>query len=234
MRPRLSLVIPCFNQGHRLASLVERCVDLVRQEDAEVILVENGSKDDSGDRLTELARPHDRLRVVMLRSHAGYGGGILAGLRAARGSVLGWSEAEMQTDPRSSLEALPFFDVEPQAFVKGLRAGRPMHDVVFSLGMTAFEFAALRALMWDINAQPTLCSREFFESWEDPPDDLSLDLYAFHQALRQGLPVCRFPVAFDASVNGKREHNLLMSKLSASRSTVAFSLNLRQRLRSAR
>lgn len=234
MSPRLSLVIPCFNEAGNLASLVKACTGLVGQSDAEVILVENGSKDDSADRLAELARPHDRIRAVMLRSNAGYGGGILAGLRAARGAIIGWTHADMQTDPRDCLRALPLFDEEPGAFVKGLRGGRPLRDVAFTWGMAAFELAVLGSRMWDINAQPTLFPREFFGSWEDPPDDFSLDLYAFHQALREGLPVCRVPVEFGARGAGEGNNDTLAGKLRTSRKTAAFSLALRQRLRSAR
>ena len=84
----------------------------------------------------------------------------------------------MQTDPADILEGLKFFDADNQnLFVKGKRYGRPYMDVVFTIGMSIFETLFLRKPC-DINAQPTIFPREFFEDWQDPPTDFSLDLYA--------------------------------------------------------
>ncbi|MCO4771990.1 MAG: glycosyltransferase family 2 protein [Deltaproteobacteria bacterium] len=231
MSPRLSLVIPCFNEAGNLPALVSACVKLVAAADAEVVLVENGSSDGSADVLTTLTRPHRAVRAVMLQSNAGYGGGILAGLRAARGSLLGWTHADLQTDPADCLRALPLFDAEPEAFVKGQRGGRPLRDVVFTWGMAAFEAAVLGVRMWDINAQPTLFTRAFFATWEDPPTDFSLDLFAYHEALRRGLPVRRVPVHFGERGAGEGNNDTLRGKLNTSRRTAAYSLALRRHLR---
>lgn len=229
--PRLSLVIPCFNEAGNLPDLVTACARLVDQADAEVVLVENGSSDGSATTLATLTRPHDRIRAVMLRENAGYGGGILAGLRACRGSVLGWTHADLQTDPLDCLAALPLLDAEPRAFIKGLRQRRPLRDQAFTWGMAAFELAVLGARMWDINAQPTLFSREFFASWTAPPEDFSLDVFAYHEAVRQRLPVRRIPVHFGERGAGEGNNDTLAGKLRTSRKTARFSWELRQRLR---
>ena len=42
--------------------------------------------------------------------------------------------------------------------------------------MSLIEWMILGVRMWDINAQPTLFHRSFFEIWQDPPKDWSLDL----------------------------------------------------------
>ena len=76
-------------------------------------------------------------------------------------------------------------------------------DVFFTLGMSIFETFLLSRIMWDINAQPTLLSRRFFQTWENPPDDFSLDLYAYYRAKHSGRRVYRFPVKF-----GERAHGL--------------------------
>ncbi len=229
---RLSLVIPCFNEEGNLPALVASCAELTREADCEVVLVENGSADGSRDRMAALVQPHERVRAVMLQENAGYGGGILAGLRATRGEVIGWTHADLQTDPRDCLRALPLFDGAPRSFVKGLRRARPLKDVVFTWGMAAFELAVLGVPMWDINAQPTLFPRAFFDSWEDPPTDFSLDLYAFAEAKHQCLPIQRFDVDFGDRGAGEGNNDTLAGKLRTSRKTAAFSLSLRRRLRS--
>ena len=51
--------------------------------------------------------------------------------------------------------------------------------------------------MLDINAQPTMFHRSFFEKWYKPPKDFSLDLYVYHLALKNKLTIKRFSVYFD-------------------------------------
>ena len=62
--------------------------------------------------------------------------------------------------------------------------------------------------LWDINAQPTLFPASFFAGWTDPPKDFSLDLYAYHRAVDQGLRVARFPVGFGARQHGVSSWNV--------------------------
>ena len=103
--------------------------------------------------------------------------------------------------------------------------------VVFTVGMSLFETALLRQAMWDINAQPTLFHRAFFERWSEPPTDFSLDLFAYALATRSNLEIRRFPVAFGPRAHGRSHWNVdLASKLKFIRRTVSFSLNLRHRL----
>ena len=97
------------------------------------------------------------------------------------------------------------------------------------MGMSVFETLLLAAPMRDINAQPTMFRREFYESWEDPPHDFSLDLYAYHRARVQGLRVRRFPVEFRRRVHGVSHWNVdWRRKWIFIRRTAAFSFRLRR------
>ncbi|MCB9682143.1 MAG: glycosyltransferase family 2 protein [Alphaproteobacteria bacterium] len=229
--PTLSLVIPCYNEAANLPLLVDRCaVVFADRDDVEVVLVDNGSTDATPDVLPGLLAPHPFLRSVRVEPNQGYGGGILAGLRAARGRVLGWTHADLQTDPQDALIGLERFeraDDPDLLFAKGRRFGRPVTDVVFTVGMAVFETALLRAPLWDINAQPTLFGRGFFERWSDPPTDFSLDLFAYYEATRQGLEVTRFPVYFGQRAHGVSRWNVdWTSRAKFIRRTVDYSLTM--------
>ena len=95
--------------------------------------------------------------------------------------------------------------------------------------MTLFEWFILRRKLIDINAQPTMFHRSFFEIWSNPPTDFSLDLFAYAEALRNGLEVRRFPVEFGQRGAGIGHNDLLVSKLRYSKRTFEFSLNLARR-----
>jgi glycosyltransferase involved in cell wall biosynthesis len=229
---KFSLVIPCYNEAANLPLLLERCKGLAGP-DVEVILVDNGSSDDSPDVLRRLLPSYPGCRSVRVEQNQGYGFGILSGLRAAKGEILGWTHADMQTDPQDALRGLALFARHGSAsFVKGRRHGRPLADVIFMLGMSVFETILLGKPLWDINAQPTMFTRAFFATWSEPPHDFSLDLYAYYEARRQGLAVHRFPVVFGARAHGVSHWNVNWAgKRKFIRRTVDFSLELKRKLK---
>ncbi len=228
---RLSLIIPCYNEAKNLPLLIARLSATFDREDVEVVLVDNGSTDASREVLAELLKDQKVIRSVRVENNQGYGFGILIGLQVARGKILGWTHADMQTDPADALKALALFDANPRSFVKGKRHGRPVTDVIFTMGMSLFETMLLRRKLWDINAQPTLFPRDFFERWQQPPHDFSLDLYTYYQAIRDGLQVRRLPVHFGERAHGTSHWNVdWRAKMRFIKRTVDFSLRLRKNL----
>ena len=230
---KFSLIIPCYNEAENLPLLLERCKDVVSQPNIEVILVDNGSSDNSPQVLNDLLPKYPGCRSVRVDVNKGYGYGIYTGLKAAKGELLGWTHADMQTDPMDALQGLKFFDqYGDDIFVKGKRYGRPFMDVVFTVGMSFFETILLGKLMWDINAQPTMFSREFFESLGEPPHDFSLDLFVYYSAVHRGLKVHRFPVRFGERAHGESHWNVnWAAKKKFIQRTVQFSLELKKGLK---
>ena len=229
---KFSLVIPCYNESANLPLLLERCKSVASAE-VEVILVDNGSSDDSPAVLARLLPAYPGCRSIRVDVNQGYGFGILSGLRAARGEILGWTHADLQTDPQDALRGLALFAQHgAHSFVKGRRYGRPLSDVAFTMGMSVFETVLLGKPLWDINSQPTMFTRRFFETWTAPPHDFSLDLFAYYEARRQGLSVYRFPVRFGDRAHGVSHWNVnWAAKRKFIRRTVDFSMQLKKKVK---
>lgn len=229
---KFSLVIPCYNEAANLPLLLERCKELANRPDVEVVLVDNGSTDSTVEVLHNLLPKYPGCRSIRIEKNQGYGFGIISGLRAAEGQILAWTHADMQTDPQDTLCGLDLFKkYGDNIFVKGCRYGRPFIDVVFTVGMSMFETLLLYKPMWDINAQPTMFTRKFFDTWNSPPDDFSLDLFAYYQAQTQGLKVCRFPVKFGERAHGVSHWNVnWVAKWKFIRRTVDFSIQLKKKI----
>jgi glycosyltransferase involved in cell wall biosynthesis len=233
---RLSIIIPCYNESKNLPLLVNRCKEVANKaKNIEIIIVDNGSNDDTSLVLDELTSNLAFITRVKIEVNQGYGDGILVGLAAAKGEILSWTHADMQTDLGDALKGLEFFDDEcdsQELFIKGRRQGRPLTDVFFTAGMSIFELLLLRKFMWDINAQPTMFHRKFFLTWDMPPTDFSLDLYAFYLAKKSKLRVKRFPVVFAERAHGVSNWNVsFISKYHFIKRTLLYSFGLQKRMR---
>jgi glycosyltransferase involved in cell wall biosynthesis len=232
---KLSLVIPAYNEAENLPLLLPRCADLAAaRPGTEIVIVDNGSHDDTPAVLADLLPRHPGCRSIRVPVNRGFGYGVLEGLHAATGDLLAWTHADMQTDPCDALNGMALFDRvgDPaRLFVKGRRYGRPAADVVFTVGMSAFETLLLARPFWDINAQPVMFHRDFFATWRQPPHDFALDLYAYYAARRAGFDIRRIPVHFGARAHGASHWNVdWKAKMAFIRRTIDYSLRLRRRL----
>lgn len=231
VEPVFSLVIPCFNESKSLPELIAKARFVASVGNGEIILVDNGSSDNSAEVLTRELKNDTRVRWVTVPVNKGYGHGILTGLSQAQAPVVGWTHADLQTDPADVLRALGYFAQGNSVFVKGLRFGRPYADRVFTAGMSAFETILLLAPLRDINAQPTLFSRELMEVWGNPPEDFSLDLFALVHARKNKFKLSRFPVIFAERRYGKSSWNVnFPAKWKFIKRTLGYSFRLRKSL----
>ena len=230
-RPFCSLVIPCYNEAGNIPALLDGFAAM--PADMELVLVDNASSDGTAELLRREAPRRPFLRAVGVPVNRGYGAGILAGLAAGRGRLLGWAHGDLQYAPADILAAAE--RLRPLAgekvFFKGLRSGRPATDRFFTGAMALFASAALGLPLRDINAQPTFFSRELYEGWADPPEDFSLDLYAYADALRRGWRLERRPVALAERRHGESSWNRgFADRLRLSRRMLGIVLGVRRRL----
>ena len=93
---KLSIIIPCFNEELSLNKLVNNCLEYINN-DVEIILVDNGSTDNTFESLLSFSLPFN-LIPIRVEKNIGYGNGILCGLKEAKGEVLSWTHADLQTD----------------------------------------------------------------------------------------------------------------------------------------
>jgi len=85
--PGLSIFFPAYNDAGTIASLVISSVKIAATltDDYEVIVIDDGSQDDTPKILDELARIYpDRVRIVHHETNRGYGGALRSGFAAAR------------------------------------------------------------------------------------------------------------------------------------------------------
>jgi glycosyltransferase involved in cell wall biosynthesis len=238
--PSLSIVIPCYNEAKNIPLIVARFREIAISEyNVEVVLVNNGSTDDTIDVLQKEIRDKENIfTVVTVFKNRGYGHGILSGLAKAKGDVLAWTHADMQTDP---LDVFKAFDKYVQsglsmAFVKGARRNRAIVPYIFTTGMGVFASLALGIPLRDIGAQPKLFGRDFYNQYlkDRAPEDFSLDLYAQYWAAREG-KIEEIPVYFAKRVYGEAKGGgSLKTRIKVTIRVIKFILKMRRDIKAGK
>lgn len=115
--PSISVVVPVFEEEENLRPLqaeIARALDALG-EPAEIVYVDDGSRDASLAVLLEIRRADPRVRVVQFTRNAGQTAAMAAGFDHARGEIVITLDADMQNDPadipRLVLELRRGFDV---------------------------------------------------------------------------------------------------------------------------
>jgi glycosyltransferase involved in cell wall biosynthesis len=132
-RPGLSIFFPAYNDAGTIASLalIAHMTARTLADDYEVIVVDDGSPDHTGELLDEMARHFPWLKVVHHAKNRGYGGALRTGFETASKELVFYTDGDAQYDPRELArlhEALtPAVD-----FVNGYKMGRsdPLHRIV--------------------------------------------------------------------------------------------------------
>jgi glycosyltransferase involved in cell wall biosynthesis len=231
---KLSIIVPCYNEAKNIPLIFEKFAGIIKRPDIEILFVNNGSTDTSQEVFNQMMSKYSFAKVIKIEVNKGYGFGISSGLNEARGEYIGYMHAD-QTDPADPIKALEIIERQTNprnCFVKGDRKGRSLLDQFFTIGMSLFETIYLSNKLWDINAQPNIFHRSFFESIKDNcPKDFSLDLYLFYMAKKKKLNIIRFDVMFPDRIYGRSNWNTgIASKWKFIKRTVQFSRKLKKEL----
>jgi glycosyltransferase involved in cell wall biosynthesis len=97
----LSIFFPAYNDASSIAALVQSADRAARRltDDYEIIVIDDGSSDDTPGVLRQLTDEFPRLRVVTHAVNQGYGGALRSGFRAANRDVVFYTDGDGQYDP---------------------------------------------------------------------------------------------------------------------------------------
>lgn len=102
MTPELSIVIPVHNESPNIKDLYDELTQVLGQygRSYELLVVDDGSTDDTFERLAMLQARDPRLRVIRFRRNFGQTAAFAAGFAHARGRLIVTSDGDLQNDPR--------------------------------------------------------------------------------------------------------------------------------------
>lgn len=124
--PAISLVVPVYNEEENLPVLVEQIFTSMRSGGKawELILVDDGSTDNSLAVIRGLCATHPEARYLAFAANCGQSAAFAAGFQDARGSVVVTLDADLQNDPADIPSMLSLYGQGGYDMVIGWRARR--------------------------------------------------------------------------------------------------------------
>lgn len=166
--PGLSVFLPSHNEEPNVERVVRGYLAALPAfaEDYEVIVVNDGSRDRTGEIADRLAAEDPHVRVVHHQVNRGYGGAVTSGIRAARLPYVLLSDGDGQFDPNEVGKLTPF--VPEYDVVVGRRAHRADNLVrkINGKAWTTLVKMLLGVGIRDIDCGFKLFKREFLERIE--------------------------------------------------------------------
>jgi len=165
-KPSLSIFFPAYNDAGTIASLAIIAHMTARKiaDDYEVIVVNDGSPDHTGELLDEMARQFSWLKVVHHPKNRGYGGALRTGFETASKELVFYTDGDAQYDPREMMQL--YEALTPQVdFVNGVKIGRsdPFHRIVIGRLYHNFVRLAFGLHLTDVDCDFRLMRRAVFD-----------------------------------------------------------------------
>ncbi len=207
--PFVSVVVPLHNELDNVALLVAAVSDVLRSRQSwELVLVDDGSTDDTALVVANLARREPRIQLVQLARRYGQSAAMQAGFDRARGEVVVTMDGDLQNDPRDIPRLLGELE-KGYDLVVGYRRRR--RDPLVSRKIPSW--AANRIISWltGIAIRDNGCSLKAYRRELLDRIRLYSDLHRFIPALAAGLAGARIgeiPVRHHARAHGRSKYGL--------------------------
>lgn len=204
--PQLSIVIALYNEEDNIQPLCQKLYTALREIDYEVILVDDGSKDKTRERLREYT--NERTKVVLFRRNHGQSPAMQAGIDAAEGDYIVTMDGDLQNDP----DDIPFLYEkaisEGWDVVAGRRANR--QDKVVSRKIPSKIANWLIRNLTDVRLNDYGCSLRIYKSEIAKGLDLYGELHRFIPVLasNQGATMAEVDVKHHARIHGESKYGI--------------------------
>ncbi|HVE58195.1 MAG TPA: glycosyltransferase family 2 protein [Pyrinomonadaceae bacterium] len=108
-RPGISVFFPAYNDAQSIEKLVENALAVLPglTDDYEVIVINDGSTDNTQDVLDQLQAKHPEVRIVEHETNKGYGAALRSGFNAASKDLVFYTDGDGQYDVRELLKLFP-------------------------------------------------------------------------------------------------------------------------------
>lgn len=158
-RPGLSIVMPAYNEEANVAAAVRAAAAAGERfaDDYEIVIVDDGSRDATGERVREEERANPRVRLIQFPQNRGFGAAVKTGLKAADKPLVFYTDSDLQFDLGQIGDLLAHAGTYP--VVIGYRVNRQDH---FVRKVNAWAWGMLQRVLFGLRVHDIDCGFKLF------------------------------------------------------------------------
>ena len=200
----LTLILPAFNEVEGIALAVAEADDVLGAcfEQYEILVVDDGSRDDTAAVVAEIAESRPRVRLIRLGLNRGYGAALRTGFEAARYGRVAFTDADRQFDLRDLVPLTLMTQRTP--IVVGFRLNRqdPVRRRFLSWGYNVLARAWLGTRVRDCDCALKVFRREALDQLLPSSRGFFVNTEMLATANRLGIAVTEMPVSHRPRLHG--------------------------------
>ena len=126
---KISVVIPVYNENRTIYEIIARvhAIDIAE----EIVIIDDGSTDGTSEKLAEIGKKFENVKVLFHRKNRGKGAALRTGFAAASGEIFIVQDADLEYDPRDyEILLVPILDGRAEVVYGSRFLGGP-HRVLF-------------------------------------------------------------------------------------------------------
>lgn len=124
---KVSVIIPAYNEAMGIKDTLVELEEFL-DEDFEILVIEDGSEDNTYEIVDELTKEYSNIRCIRHRRNKGYGSAIVTGCRHANGNIIAWYDADGQHRPEDLLAIISKMEKEDLDYCIGIRTKDSYQD----------------------------------------------------------------------------------------------------------
>ena len=184
----LSVFFPCYNESANVANVTDKALAVLNGLgiDFEIIIVNDGSSDDTAAIAEEIAVTNERVKVVHHKKNSGYGAALQSGFRAASKEFVFYTDGDGQFDIGELPSLLPLMDECDIVSCYRIKRQDNLVRKMNAFCWTTLVCCLFRMKIRDIDCAFKLFRREIFDSIEMHSTGALIDTEILARAKRKG------------------------------------------------
>jgi glycosyltransferase involved in cell wall biosynthesis len=184
----ISVFFPCYNEQQNVGRIVEDALKVLQQlnADFEVIIVDDGSSDETGRVADEIAARDSRIKVVHHERNLGYGAALQSGFKAAQRELVFYTDGDGQFDLSEMPPLLPLMEHYDIVSCYRLNRRESMIRKINAWCWTKLVCLLFGLRLRDIDCAFKLYKREIFDQIELVSTGALIDAEILARAVRKG------------------------------------------------
>ncbi|MCJ7444964.1 MAG: glycosyltransferase family 2 protein [Methanotrichaceae archaeon] len=203
----VSLAIPAYNEEHNIARTALGLIDEFERANIpmELVLVDNGSRDNTPLILGDLAKRYPQIKAVWIAVNEGFGWGIINGLKKCEGNYIGFLGADGQIAPEDVVRVVQKLLSENLDLCKVNRTIRNdgLIRIFLSKSFNLLIFLLYGISSRDINGSPKIMRRDCYDKLNLTSKDWFIDSEIMIQASSYGFKIGEVDTEFKNRLQGK-------------------------------